>query len=358
MEWWTAALVTLVVDAYAYFRHSLTFRGIVAATLTAAAHAVHPWSIWFALLFAFFFSGTAVTKIKQAHKSTLTTSSEPSPPPVPGQKPKAHPRGAVQVFCNSLPASILIIVHAVYLTYPDYLYGLLASTPGQTATYEPPTCLMSPTSEHFPRSRGMAISRSGVEKLLNLFPYGIAALYATAAADTFASELGIMSQEEPILLTDLLRFKITAVPKGTNGGVTLLGIAASGLGACVVTGVYVSLIPLCAGQWDAGEQITLALGTIAVGTVGALLDSVLGAWFQASVVDVPSGKIVENAQGGKVVFRTADGSYQVAGKQVGRVEEKRKLVMGRDMLSNNGVNIVTGICMAVGTMAVAFVLAR
>ena len=49
----------------AWSRKSLTPVGIVTAFLTAVAHAVHPWSVFFALLGVFFLAGTAVTKVFQ-----------------------------------------------------------------------------------------------------------------------------------------------------------------------------------------------------------------------------------------------------------------------------------------------------
>ena len=251
---------------------------------------------------------------------------------------------------------MLILIYTLYLTYPDYLYGLLAPSPGPTTVFEPHQCLISPSANNWRSSSSRHPPRSGIEKLLNTLPYAILALYSTAGADTFASELGILSQEEPLLLTDLFRLKITHVPRGTNGGITLLGVAASGLGACLVSGAFVGLIPLCSGQWDAGEQIVLALGSVLVGVLGALLDSILGAWCQASVVDLGSGKIVENEGGGKVIYKSADSSYSVAGKEVGRVEEKRRLVIGRDLLSNNGVNLATGLLMAAITTVTLLVL--
>lgn len=57
----TAAILALVYRAWS--RNSLTPLGIFTATLTAIAHAVHPWSVFFALLVVFFLSGTAVTKV-------------------------------------------------------------------------------------------------------------------------------------------------------------------------------------------------------------------------------------------------------------------------------------------------------
>lgn len=55
----TAALVYR-----AWSRKSLTPLGIAVAAATAVAHAVHPWSVFFALLAVFFLSGTAVTKVR------------------------------------------------------------------------------------------------------------------------------------------------------------------------------------------------------------------------------------------------------------------------------------------------------
>lgn len=56
----TAALVWR-----AYSRKSLTPAGIVVASLTAIVHAIHPWSVFFALLVVFFLAGTAVTKVSR-----------------------------------------------------------------------------------------------------------------------------------------------------------------------------------------------------------------------------------------------------------------------------------------------------
>ena len=46
----------------AYRKNSLTPAGILVAILTALVHALHPWSVFFALLVVFFLGGTTVTK--------------------------------------------------------------------------------------------------------------------------------------------------------------------------------------------------------------------------------------------------------------------------------------------------------
>lgn len=55
------ATVALVLRAY--LKKSLTPGGIVAAALTAVIHALHPWSVFYALLVVFFLGGTTVTKV-------------------------------------------------------------------------------------------------------------------------------------------------------------------------------------------------------------------------------------------------------------------------------------------------------
>jgi uncharacterized membrane protein len=55
------AIAALVYRAYS--RKSLTPVGIFTAFATAVVHAVHPWSVFFALLAVFFLAGTTVTKV-------------------------------------------------------------------------------------------------------------------------------------------------------------------------------------------------------------------------------------------------------------------------------------------------------
>lgn len=55
------AIAALVYRAYS--RKSLTPVGIFTAFATAIVHAIHPWSVYFALLAVFFLAGTAVTKV-------------------------------------------------------------------------------------------------------------------------------------------------------------------------------------------------------------------------------------------------------------------------------------------------------
>ncbi|KAF2266768.1 hypothetical protein CC78DRAFT_531219 [Lojkania enalia] len=339
----------VALEYRAWSRKSLTPGGILTAFATAVAHAVHPWSVFFVLLGVFFLAGTAVTKVKHDVKATLTQSST-------GASSGEGPRNHVQVLANSLVASILILLHTWQLR--------------QDGSYW---------------DEGLCFGKRGSDILV----VGIVVNYAAVAADTFSSELGILSKKKPRLIT--APWKI--VPPGTNGGVTLTGLEAGLLGAFILTITSTLMIPFCKSwSWDQIAQYTAAL-TLA-GFSGTLLDSLLGAVFQASVIDIHSGKIVEGAGGRKVlvhrqpfphISQTAklrsdtisheegegavaktsalndstktSSTMQRAGTSVSNVadgqHESRKIEVGHDILDNNAVNIVMAALVSMGSMVMA-----
>ncbi|KAF2842191.1 hypothetical protein M501DRAFT_1008187 [Patellaria atrata CBS 101060] len=318
MKPYIAVPATLALVYRAWSHKSLTPAGIVAATFTAVAHAMHPWSVFFVLLCVFFLAGTRVTKIKHNIKSTLTLSSH-------SLSGVESPRTHAQVLANSLVASVLILLH----TY------MLSHRPGASAK---------------PCYRWM--------RGCDLLVVGIVANYAAVTADTFSSELGILSRSNPLLITAPWR----RVPRGTNGGITLMGLLAGGAGALLIAICAVVLLPFCE-DWDMNSKALFAAAVTGVGLAGSLLDSLLGATLQASVVDTRSGKVVEGDGGTKVPVH-ASGSlnlrksakvrsnvvgYEEGPNAVGKTpatqsngegqsHESRKIEVGRDVLSNNGVN--------------------
>jgi uncharacterized protein (TIGR00297 family) len=88
---------------------------------------------------------------------------------------------------------------------------------------------------------------------------------AAASADTWATELGLLSAATPRLISSGLR-----VPPGTSGGITLAGTGAGVLGALVVAVLAVII----------GWFTAIALAATIGGMAGMLLDSVLGATMQ------------------------------------------------------------------------------
>ena len=89
---------------------------------------------------------------------------------------------------------------------------------------------------------------------------------ATAQADTWATEIGAHARGRPRLITTG-----RPVPSGTSGGVTWLGTGAGLLGAAVLAGAGYLL----------GLPITIGVTGAAVGFLGMLLDSILGAALEA-----------------------------------------------------------------------------
>ena len=94
---------------------------------------------------------------------------------------------------------------------------------------------------------------------------------AAAAADTWATEIGARSPTAPRLITSG-----APVPRGANGGITLLGTAGGVLGAAVMGGLTWVLGP---------HDLRLAAVVAAAGAVGMLIDSLLGATAQGPFED-------------------------------------------------------------------------
>ncbi|KAL2011144.1 hypothetical protein VTN00DRAFT_3862 [Thermoascus crustaceus] len=347
-----AVPATLALVYRAWSRKSLTPAGIIAAALTAIVHALHPWSAPFVLLVVFYLGGTKATKIKHDVKAQLTMSATGA---TGGEGSRTH----VQVLANSIVASVLTLLHTKLLLF----------------------------------SR-----RDGAEKEEQCFSYGgdvgdlltvgIVANYAAVAADTFASELGILSKSKPRLITSPT---LRVVPPGTNGGVTATGLLASLFGAFTIALTSAVLLPFCAQGWGDKERIFWVLAVTLWGGLGSVVDSFLGGWLQASVVDKRTGKIVEGSGGQKVLVHpsstkpagTPDTVIEKERSSIGKTEavantatlrgsrvtgtstgtqpgrdhehehESRRVESGIDLLDNNAVNVLMAAIMSVGGMAVA-----
>lgn len=149
---------------------------------------------------------------------------------------------------------------------------------------------------------------------------GILGALACCNGDTWASELGtVIGESDPYLITNRKR-----VPRGTNGGVSFVGLLVSFLGGlfvglfhylAVLYTVDSAVLELAPPQWP----IIIAGGIS--GLLGSIIDSILGATLQYSGID----------EKGKVVEKPGKGVRHICGKQV---------------LDNHSVNLLSTIIMS------------
>jgi len=108
---------------------------------------------------------------------------------------------------------------------------------------------------------------------------GIIGHYCCCNGDTWSSEIGVLSNEQPRLITTL-----KPVRKGTNGGVTLQGLLAATGGGLIIglTFVIVGLLTAECSFDMALRQLLVLPISAAAGLLGSLIDSLLGATLQFS----------------------------------------------------------------------------
>jgi uncharacterized membrane protein len=200
-----------------------------------------------------------------------------------------------------------------------------------------------------------------------------------------------LSKSPPRLITSPT---LKIVPPGTNGGVTLAGLLAGVFGAFTIALTSVLFVPFCE-SWSLFDRLGFVAAVTIWGTLGSVLDSILGSLLQASVVDKRTGKVVEGDGGRKVLIHpssskpsattgsdvgkynsdihatestanavsaTATGAGLVSAKaqqpstvvSAGEGEHtSRKVETGLDILDNNAVNALMAAIMSVGAMVAA-----
>lgn len=154
------------------------------------------------------------------------------------------------------------------------------------------------------------------------------AAFACCNGDTWASELGILSKSDPVLITTLEK-----VPRGTNGGVSSWGLFVSFAGGIFI-GIfyYIATILFVDSEslLNSPAQFPIILLGGVAGLVGSVIDSFLGATCQFSG-QTAEGFIVENPS-----------------------EAVRKIAGTFKLLNNHAVNFVSCILTAVLVPAIAF----
>ncbi|XP_076647615.1 transmembrane protein 19 [Halictus rubicundus] len=149
---------------------------------------------------------------------------------------------------------------------------------------------------------------------------GILGAFACCNGDTWASEIAtVIGSSDPFLITTGKR-----VPRGTNGGVSWVGLLVSALGGLTVglfyyfTVLYTvdsAVLQLAAPQWP-----VILVGCFG-GLLGSIVDSILGATLQYSGIN-ENGLVVERP-----------------GKRV-------RYICGRQILDNHSVNLLSSVIVA------------
>ncbi|XP_072949104.1 transmembrane protein 19 [Epargyreus clarus] len=150
---------------------------------------------------------------------------------------------------------------------------------------------------------------------------GVLGVFACCNGDTWASELGtVFTKSDPFLVTNFKR-----VPKGTNGGISVIGTFFSTIGGLVIGLSHYLAILYFADKtllaYSPPQWPVIVMGA-AAGFFGSFIDSVMGATLQYSGLD-KDGKIVSHS------------SLTV------------KHISGRNILDNHSVNLISTIIMGV-----------
>ncbi|MBI2648720.1 MAG: DUF92 domain-containing protein [Thaumarchaeota archaeon] len=147
---------------------------------------------------------------------------------------------------------------------------------------------------------------------------------AAAAADTVATEVGLLSHSSPRLITHLR----TRVSPGTSGGVTALGFIGSLLASLII-----GILALVVGIVDGGVKLIIV--ALFGGVVGSLGDSLLGADVQRKGYCTVCGK-------------PSEGTIHCG--------EKVSASSGSRFIDNNIVNLIATAIGAVAGLLIALVL--
>ncbi|HZX20169.1 MAG TPA: DUF92 domain-containing protein [archaeon] len=122
--------------------------------------------------------------------------------------------------------------------------------------------------KHEQRNVSNVIGNAGPALMALILGQGTAFFGAVSAAlaDTVSSEVGMLSNKKPRLITSLEK-----VEKGTDGGITVLGLA-TGLASAVLIGIVY--------YFGVNQSFFISGIIILAGFVGSLVDSFLGAVFE------------------------------------------------------------------------------
>jgi uncharacterized protein (TIGR00297 family) len=206
-------LLSLLIGLVGYRRRSLAPSGVLGAVLVGTTIFGFGGWAWGTLLVVFFVSSSALSHFKESRKAALAEKFS-----------KGSQRDLVQALANGGAAALIAVLNGVW------------PHPAWWAAF--------------------------------------AGAIATVNADTWATELGVLSTAPPRLITTG-----RSVAVGTSGGLTRLGTLAA-LGGAALIGLAAAGFHVALGQPATAAAALLASATLA-GLAGSLVDSFVGATVQA-----------------------------------------------------------------------------
>lgn len=259
--WATGFLLASVIALVAWRARSLTFGGAVAAVAMGTVAVAAGWA-WGILLVLYFVSSSALSHFRKRDKEAAAA----------GRVEKSGERDSIQVLANG---GVFMLAAMAYIG-DSRLFWQLA---------------------------------------------GAGAL-AASAADTWATEIGVLSRTRPRSILTL-----RPVDPGVSGGVTMRGTLAA-IAAAVLMGLVVRAL---------GWPVPAAIAAFAGGVAGCMLDSVLGASLQSR--------------------RHCDACDQATEARIHRCGSATKHVGGVAVLNNDGVNFLATVGGAAVGIAAGLALA-
>lgn len=226
-------LFSVPISVIAYYKQSLSKSGMIAGAFLGAMIYAFGGSISTILMMSFFISSSVLSKLKHVKKRSVEK-----------LEYKGSRRDWIQVFANGGTALAFSFI---------YWY-----------------------TNHLPFLVCVAIS------------------LAAATADTWGSEVGVLSKKPPV---SIVSFK--PVERGLSGGISIFGTFVSLLGSGFIATLFIILKIIVLGHYE-HNFILFSIVTV-FGFLGSLIDSYLGAVFQASYYDDENSCITEKKGKNKLV---------------------------------------------------------
>ena len=204
------------ISLIAFYLNALNKSGAIAATITGTIiFGLGGWQ-WATILLGFFISSSLLSKLLRKSKSSLSDKFS-----------KGSRRDAVQVLANGGLGALLVVFHYFF---PNHLWVWPAFLGG----------------------------------------------FAAVNADTWATELGVLSKKNPRLITSG-----KVVEQGTSGGITLLGTLSALGGAFFISLIGILVWPVRDVTIISSPSLVRFLLIALAGLLGSMVDSWLGATVQA-----------------------------------------------------------------------------